>query len=43
LITVLLAGALGVAIATVAELLTAGAPARITTTEEVELVDGGVA
>jgi hypothetical protein len=44
LITVLLAGALGIAIATVAELLSGGAPARtVTTIEEVELVDGGVA
>jgi hypothetical protein len=44
LVTVLLAAALGVAIATVAELLTAGATERrITTAEEVELVDGGVA
>jgi hypothetical protein len=44
LITVLLAAALGVAIATVAELLTAGATERrITTAEEVDLVDGGVA
>jgi hypothetical protein len=43
LISVLLAGALGVAIATVAELLTAGVTeGRVTTTEEVELVDGGV-
>jgi hypothetical protein len=43
LITVLLAGALGIAIATIAELLTAGAPAQTVTTEEIELVDGGVA
>jgi hypothetical protein len=39
LVTVLLAGALGIAIATVAELLTAGAGRRIVTTDEV--VEGG--
>jgi hypothetical protein len=44
LITVLLAGALGVAIATVAELLTAGtSERRVVVADETELVDGGVA
>jgi hypothetical protein len=43
LVTVLLAGALGVAIATVAELLTAGtSERRVVVADETELVDGGV-